>query len=56
MGVVDLAYITNSGDLGAVVGRKVDLDSQEVTVVLQLVRRLGQHVQEVLRAKRAEAS
>jgi len=56
MGVVDQAYINASGDLRAVVGRKVDLDSAEVTVVLLLVRRLGQHVQDVLRAKRAEAS
>ena len=56
MGVVDQAYINASGDLRAVVGRKVDLDSEEVTVVLLLVRRLGQHVQDVLRAKRAEAS
>lgn len=56
MGVVDQTYINTSGDLRAVVGRKVDLDSEEVTVVLLLVRRLGQHVQDVLRAKRAEAN
>jgi hypothetical protein len=56
MGVVDQAYISNSGDLRAVVGRKVDLDSKEVSVILLLVRRLGQHVQDALRAKRAEAS
>ena len=56
MGVVDQAYISNSGDLRAVVGRKVDLDSKEVSVILLLVRRLGQHVQDALRAKRAETS
>jgi len=56
MGVIDQAYINNSGDLRAVVGRKVDLDSEEVTVVLLLVRRLGQHTQDVLRAMCAEAS
>ncbi len=56
MGVVDQAYINASGDLRAVVGRKIDLDSEEVTVVLLLVRRLGQHVQNVLRVKRTEAS
>jgi hypothetical protein len=56
MGVVDQAYINTSGDLRAVVGRKVDLDSKEVTVVLLLVRKLGQHVQDALRANRAEAS
>jgi len=56
MGVVDQAYISNSGDLRAVVGRKVDLDSKEVSVILLLVRRLGHHVQDALRAKRAEAS
>jgi len=56
MGVVDQAYINASGDLRAVVGRKVELDSAEVAVVLQLVRRLGQHVQDALEAKRAESS
>ncbi len=56
MGVVDQAYITNSGDPGAVVGRKVDLDSKEVSDVLLKVRRLGLHVQDALRAKRDEAS
>jgi len=56
MGVVDQAYISNSGDLWAVVGRKIDLDAKEVSVILLLVRRLGQHVQDALRAKRAEAS
>ena len=56
MGVIDQSYINATGDLGGVVGRKVDIDSAEVAVVLQLVRRLGQHVQDILRAKRAEAS
>jgi hypothetical protein len=55
MGVVDQAYINTSGDLQAVVGRKVDLNSEEVTVALLLVRRLGRHAQDVLRTKRAEA-
>lgn len=56
MGVVDQAYISNSGDLRAVVGRKVDLDSNEVSVILLLVRRLGQHIQSAIRTERAEAS
>lgn len=56
MGVIDQAYINATGDLGAVVGRKVDLDPAEVVDVLLLVRRLGQHVQDVLWAKRAETS
>lgn len=56
MGVVDQAYINTSGDLRAVVGRKVDLDSEEVTVVLLLIRRLGQYFQDILRAKRAAVS
>lgn len=56
MGVVDQAYINTSGDLRAEVGRKVDLDSEEVMVVLLLVRRLGQHAQDALRTKRGEAS
>ena len=51
MGVADQAYITNSGDLGVVVGRKVNLDSKEVSDVLMIVRRLGLHVQDALRAK-----
>jgi hypothetical protein len=55
MGVVDHAYINASGDLRAVVGRKVGLDSAEVAIILLLVRRLGQHVQDVLWAKRVEA-
>lgn len=53
MGVIDQAYINAAGDLGAVVGRKVDLDSAEVVQLLLLVRRLGQHVHDVLEAKRA---
>ncbi len=56
MGVVDQAYINATGDLRAVVGRKVDIDSAEVAVVLLLVRKLGRHVQDVLLAKRTEAS
>jgi hypothetical protein len=56
MGVVDQAYINTSGDLRAVVGRKVNLDSEEVMVVLLLVRRLGRHAQDALRTKGAEAS
>lgn len=52
MGVIDQVYINATGDLGAVVGRKVDLDSAEVEQLLLLVRRLGQHVHDVLRAKR----
>jgi hypothetical protein len=56
MGVVDQAYINNSGDFRAVIGRKVDLDSDEVSVVIALVRRLGKHVQDVLLVKREEAS
>jgi hypothetical protein len=56
MGVIDQSYINATGDLGAVVGRKVDIDSSEVAIVLQLIRRLGQQVHDTLRAKRAEAS
>jgi hypothetical protein len=56
MGVIDQSYINATGVLGAVVGRKVDIDSAEVAVMLQLVRRLGQHVQDILRAKRAESN
>lgn len=54
MGVVDQTYITNSGDLRAVVGRKVDLDSKEVSDILLMVRRLGQHLQDGFGARREE--
>jgi hypothetical protein len=56
MGVVDQVYINTSGDLGAIIGRKVDLDSEDIKAVILLIRRLGQHIRDVLRVKRAEAS
>ena len=53
MGVIDQAYIDATGDLGAVVGRKVYLDSVEVAHLLLLIRRIGRHIRNFLRAERA---
>ena len=53
-GVVDQVYIDATSDAGAVLGRKVQLDSGEVELVLPLVRRLGEHLHNALRIKRAE--
>lgn len=53
-GVVDQVYIDATSDAGAMLGRKVQLDSGEVELVLPLVRRLGEHLHNAFRIKRAE--
>ncbi|MBN1979593.1 MAG: hypothetical protein JW918_19525, partial [Anaerolineae bacterium] len=44
MGVVDQAYIDASGDMQAVVGRKVSVAPDEVTALIAHLRQLGAYL------------
>ena len=54
MGVVDQTYVNTTGDNSVAVGRKVSLHAEELEKVFSLVSRLGNHVWEALREKRAQ--
>lgn len=44
MGVVDDDYMKKANDPGAVVGRKISVTSQEITVVINIVENLGRRL------------
>ncbi len=54
MGVVDEEYVQRSGDVEAVVGRKLTVRSDEVVLLLAWLDTLGKHLSGGLRAQAAE--
>lgn len=44
MGIVDEKYITKTGDIQAIVGRKVSIEADEVRGLARIVRRLGTYL------------
>lgn len=44
MGITDDAYVKATGDPGATIGRKVSITSDEVTALLEHVRKLGKYL------------
>ena len=44
MGVVDEEYLKKGNDPGAIIGRKVDVSSQEVTAVIVIIETLGRRL------------
>lgn len=48
LGVVDRDYITRSGDTRAVVGRKIDVDAEEVKALAAIIRKLAPSMPESL--------
>lgn len=53
MGVVDEAYIRTTSDPQATVGRKIQIDSDEVLALSQLIRKLGVHLSQQLQARKS---
>ncbi len=51
MGVIDEEYIQTTGDRSAVVGRKCQVDSNQVRALVATVQRLGEKLFEALKAK-----
>lgn len=49
MGVVDDEYIRKSGDVKAMMGRKITIDADEVCELIQIVGKLARHVSNALR-------
>jgi hypothetical protein len=52
MGVVDEAYIRQTGDVTAAIGRKVRIEADEVTSLVRTLRQLGTYLVEQLNAVR----
>jgi len=44
LGIVDESYVKVTGDPGVVVGRKIPITEQEVTMLTEILKRLGAHL------------
>lgn len=44
MGVVDEEYVRKSNDPRAIVGRKVNINANEVRALVQIISKLGRHM------------
>ena len=50
MGVIDEEYVRKSGDVQAVTGRKINVDSEEVRELVRIIGRLAHEVSNAFRA------
>jgi hypothetical protein len=44
MGVIDHDYVKKTGDTSAVVGRKINITSQEIATVMQIIKNLSKGI------------
>jgi Zn ribbon nucleic-acid-binding protein len=54
MGVADKEYVRKSGDAGAIVGRKIKIDANEVRQLVQIISKLAEYFVNALRIPRNE--
>ncbi len=54
MGVVDEEYVRKSGDINAIVGRKISIREEEVRVLIQLLGKLGLYLSQKLQSAAEE--
>jgi len=54
MGVVDQGYIEKSGDLNAIVGRKIAISKEDVCSTVSIVQELAKYLADSLRSNEAK--